>query len=459
MEVQYVMEIVIAGGGKVGSVLCAELSSEGNNVILIEKDARKLEALISKNDISGIVGNGAGYDIQMEAGVDDCDIFIAVTPQDEVNIMAAILAKKLGARYTIARVRNPEYSKHIDFVRESLGISLMINPEFEAARSMARIIKFPTVLSLQSFANNRVNLVELEIGRTSPLVDLSLNDFRTTYGNILVCIVERGEETIIPSGDTTIKQGDHIYIIGTKKDVGRFYKKVGSEKKKIHSVLIIGGGRITYYLIRLLKDFKMNIKVIERNLEVAQNLSETFSEIEVINGDGTDQEFLEDQGIDDYDAFISLTGVDEENIITSLFASQKDISKIITKVNRTLLLKIFGTLGMESIITPKRVIANNIIQFVRSLINTSVSSVEALYRLADNEVEAIQFKVKAGSKVLNIPLETMQTKPNLLIGYIIRGPHLILPAGNDSIKVDDQVIVITKGKKMEDIDDILMKKG
>ncbi|MDN6626790.1 MAG: NAD-binding protein, partial [Pisciglobus halotolerans] len=200
-------------------------------------------------------------------------------------------------------------------------------------------------------------------------------------------------------------------------------------------------------------------KVIERNLEVAQNLSETFSEVEVINGDGTDQEFLEEQGIDDYDAFISLTGVDEENIITSLFASQKDVSKIITKVNRTLLLKIFGTLGMESIITPKRVIANNIIQFVRSLINTSVSSVEALYRLADNEVEAIQFKVKAGSKVLNIPLETMQTKPNLLIGYIIRGPHLILPAGSDSIKVDDQVIVITKGKKMEDIDDILMKKG
>lgn len=456
LEASQSMKIVIAGGGKVGSVLCSELSFEGNDIILIEKDAKKLDALISKNDIAGIVGNGASYDVQTEANVEDCDIFIAVTPQDEVNIMAAILAKKLGAHFTIARVRNPEYSQHIDFVRESLGISLMINPELESARNIASIIKFPTVLSLQSFANNRVNLVELEISKNSPLTGLSLNDFRHTYGDILVSIIQRGDETLIPSGENTLRTGDHVYVIGTRKDISRFYKKVGSEKSKIHSVLIVGGGRITYYLIHLLKGYKMNIKVIERDLAAAQMLSETFPEIEVIHGDGTDQEFLEEEGIEDCDAFVSLTGVDEENIITSLYASQKEISKIITKVNRTLLLKIFGTLGMEAIITPKRVIANTIIRFVRSLTNTVVSNVEALYRLADNQAEAIQFKVKIGSRVIGTPLEELRTKPNLLIGYIIRGPRLILPGGQDEIRAGDQVIVITKEKKFDDIDDILM---
>lgn len=449
------MKIVIAGGGKVGSVLCTELSSETNDIILIEKNPKKLDDLISKNDISGIVGNGASYDIQLEAGVKTCDIFIAVTPQDEVNIMAAILAKKLGAKYTIARVRNPEYSYHLDFVRESLGINLMINPELEAAKNMVSIIKFPTILSLQSFARNKVDLIEVEVAANSILENQSLSNFRNVYGDVLVCAIKRGEDTIIPSGIHTLQKGDHVYVIGNKRIVRKFYKIVSPDKSVIQSVMIIGGGRITYYLIDLLKGHKMDIKVIERRLDVAENLSDAFPDIEVILGDGTDQEVLENEGIENYQAFLSLTGVDEENIITSMFASQKKVKKVITKVNRELLLKIFNTLGVESIITPKRVIANIILRFVRSLSTSSVSDVEALYRIADNQAEAIQFKIKKNSKATNIPLIKLQTKSNLLIAYIVRDQKLIFPGGQDVVKENDRVIVITKDKTISNIDDIL----
>lgn len=449
------MNIVIAGGGKVGEVLCAELSSEGNDIVLIEKNSKKMEALISKYDITGIAGNGASYDLQMEANVPNCDIFIAVTPQDEINIMSAIIAGKLGATYTIARVRNPEYTKHIEFVRESLGITMMINPELESAKDMMKVIKYPTALSVESFANNRLNLVELKIKRNSPLVNISLKDFRTRYGNVLVAIIQRGDEVIIPTGENYLREGDRIYVVSSLKEVNKFYKLIGDSRVRMKSALIIGGGRITYYLVRMLRDYKMDIKVIENNLERAEELSEAFPEIMVVHGDGTDQEFLEEERIEGYDVFISLTGVDEENIITSLYASQHEVKKIITKVNRTLLLKIFGTMGLQTVITPKRIIANNILQFVRSLTNTSVSNVEALFRLADNQVEALQFRVKATSRVVNVPLESLQTKPQLLIAYIIRGKKLIIPGGQDSIQANDHVIVITTDKNYDDIDDIL----
>lgn len=449
------MNIIIAGGGKVGEVLCSELSSEGNDIILMEKNSKRLNALISKYDITGIVGNGASYDLQMEANVPKCDIFIAVTSQDEINIMSATIAKKLGAKYTIARVRNPEYTKHLDFVRESLGITMMITPELESAKDIMKVIKYPTALSVESFANNRVNLVELKIKANSPLRDMSLKNFRTRYGNILVAIIQRGDEVLIPSGDDFLREGDHIFVVSSLKEVNKFYKLIGDNRAKMKSVLIVGGGRITYYLINMLKEYKMDIKVIENDPEKARELSDVFPNIMVIHGDGTDQEFLEEERLEAYDVFISLTGVDEENIITSLYASQKNVKKIVTKVNRTLLLKIFGTMGLQTVVTPKRVIANSILQFVRSLTNTSVSNVEALFRLADNQVEALQFKVKETSRVINKPLEILPIKNHLLIAYIIRGKKLIVPGGQDVIKPNDHIIVITKEKKYDDIDDIL----
>lgn len=449
------MKIIIAGGGKVGSVLCAELSIENNDIILIEQDEIILENMISTHDISGVVGNGASYDVLVEAGVETCDIFIAVTPEDEVNIMACILAKNLGARYTIARVRNPEYSTHLDYMRESLGVNLMINPELESARTIARIIKFPTVLSIQLFANDRVELIEMEALINSPLDGLLIQDFRDRYGDLLVAAIRHNDEIIIPSGQNKILNGDRIYVIGKRENIRGFYKKIGSRRHRIDSVLIIGGGRLTYYLLDLLEKIHMNIKVIERNRKVAEELSAAFPKLEVILGDGTDQQILQREGLANYDAFISLTGVDEENILASLFATQLEVEKVVTKVNRELLLKILHQEGMNTVVTPKRVIANTILRFVRSLSNTSVSDVEALYRLADNQAEAIQFRVKGTSKVIESTIEKLSTKPNLLIAAIIRQGNLIIPGGQDRIKENDQVIIVTKEKNFDDIDDIL----
>lgn len=449
------MKIVVAGGGKVGEVLCRELSLEGNDIILIEQDPDVLERMIHRTDITGLAGNAADYDNLTEAGVQDCDIFIAVTPEDEINIISAIIARKLGAGYTIARVRNPEYTKHIEFIRESLGVSMMINPEFEAAKDIAKVIRFPEALSVEQFVNGRVNLVEIRIDEHSPLRDTPLLNFRDQYGDVLVCAVARKEDTFIPSGQSVLKQDDRIYVTGSRRDLTRFYRKTGFQEVKLRSALIIGGGRLTHYLIQMLSELKMELKVIELRHEEAVRLSEKFPRTVIIEGDGTDQDFLREERIDHYDVVISLTGVDEENILISLFAATLKTKKIITKVSRTDLLKILGNVGLQSIVTPKRVIANKILQFVRSLKNTAVSNVEALFRIADNQVEALQFLVKKNSQVVNIPLKELETKPHLLVAYIVRQNKLIFPSGDDVIRSGDHVIIVTRNKSFDDIDDIL----
>ena len=448
------MKIVIVGGGKVGEFLCAALSTRGNDVILIEKDSRILERIANKTEIIGIVGNGANYDAQIEANVPECDIFIAVTEMDEINMIASIIAKKLGAKNTILRARNREYSSHIDFVRESLGITMMINPELEAAKHMANLIKFPSALSVESFVYGRVNMVELEIGEKSKLDNINLIEFKNQHKDIMVMIILRGEEAIIPFGDSVLKKGDRIYVTGGQKQLNKFYKAAGSYKEKIRSVMIIGGGRITYYLLKLLAPLKLNIKVIEHNEKKAIELSSHFPDVVVINGDGTDQTLLDEERMELYDSVISLTGVDEENVINSMYAAKKDMKKIITKINRISLMKILGSVGLQSVVTPKRIIANSIIRFVRSLEESEGSDVEALYRLADDQVEVLQFRVKESSKIINIPLSRLNTKDNLLIAYIIRKKKVIFPDGKDVIKPRDYVVVVSVTGMFNDIDDI-----
>lgn len=450
------MDIIIAGGGKVGEGLCRELSIEGNNIVLIEPNQGKLERLINKNDITGLVGNGASYDIQVEAGVSDCDIFIAVTQKDEINVIAAIIAQKLGAKYTIARVRNPEYASHMDFMREGLGITMMINPELEAAKDIARVIRYPEALSVEEFSNGRVNIVEIEVNSSNVLSGTPLSKFRQNFGNALVCAIARKEEVFIPTGISRIENGDRIFVTGSKKDLTRLYRKAGFSEEKLRSAMLVGGGRVAHYLIEMLKAMDIEIKVIELNHETAKILSAKYPKTVVIEGDGTDQEFLKEERIELYDTLVSLTGVDEENILISLYAITQGTKKVITKVSRTDLLKILGNVGLQSIVTPKRLIANKIIRFVRSLTNQGVSNVEALFRIADNQVEALQFRVAENSKVVNIPLLDLKTKDNLMIAYIMRENKLIFPGGQDVIKSGDQVIVVTTNKTFEDIEEILV---
>lgn len=452
------MNIIVAGGGKVGELLSVELTNEGNNITLIEKNEKKLERLVYKNDITGVIGNCVDYNTLVEAQVEDGDIFIAVTSEDELNIIACIIAQKLGAKHTIARVRNPEYSAHIDFMENDLNISLMINPEKEAAEDIMRVIQYPEALSIEEFANGRVNLSELLIKENSPLIDVRISDFRQRFGNILVTVVLRDGQTLIPSGQTVLKEGDEIYVVSTKEKLNEFYAKVNGKVGQIKTALIIGGGRITHYLIGLLLDKGVKVKVIEQNTDAAKSLSSLYPKCVVVEGDGTDQSFLEEERIGSYDAVISLTGVDESNILTSMFAMTFDPKKVITKVSRTDLLRIMslmGSISLQTIVTPKRLIAYKIIRYVRALKYHYSSHFENFFRVANNQAEAMQFEVGSESKIINIPLIDLKLKDDLLIAFIVRGDDLLFPTGADRILPGDKVIVVTTRKVLDEIDEIL----
>lgn len=453
------MNIVIVGAGKVGEELTRSLAKEGHDVVLIEKDGRRLNQLISMADITGVHGNGAIYRTQLEAGVDNCDVFIAVSQSDETNIIAAITARKIGADKTIARVRDPEFSLQMGFVRESLGITLMINPELEAATDVARIIQFPFVIGVEQFLNGRVNIIEVRLGKDSSLVGRSLKDLKTDGKHILVCIIQRGDKVIIPTGNTVLQEGDLIHVTGQNENLIKLFAADRHARQKLTSALIIGGGRITHYLLPLLLKMRMRIKVIEVDPDSADNLAADFPDVEIVCGDGTNQSFLREEHMASYDAIIALTGIDEENLLLSLFARQQGVQKIITKVNRTDLLKVIDCVNLGSIITPRRLVADNIIRFVRALENSQASNVEALYRLADNRVETLLFHVTYDSKAVRIPLIDIKLKSGILIAFIVRKGKLIFPGGRDLIMPDDRVAVVTTQPNISDIDDILSNNG
>ncbi len=450
------MKIVIVGAGVVGEALCIELSQINNDVILIERSEEILNKIIEKSDITGLVGNGASYENLLEAGADTADMFIAVTEADELNIISCIIAKKLGAKYTIARVRNPEYSTNMRFVREELGITLMMNPEAEASKSIMNILKFPNATGVDSFFSSRANIMELVISKGSQLVGSKLKDLEiNSRDKVIICIVERGEEVIIPTGDFILEENDTIYVTGTNDAVTNFYDKMGYKNKDINSVMIIGGGTVAHYLTERLLKRKKQVKIIERNKGKVENLSNSYPNAVVIKGDETDQELLLNEGIGNYDAVVALTDKDEENTVISMFAKSVNSGKIITKMNRTLLLPLFEKHEFSTAIVPKKLISDIIIRIVRSKLNAKGSTMSTLYRFCDNRVEAIVFEIKESSKSIGIPLKNLEIFPNILLAGILRGEEVIYPGGNDMIEVNDKVMVVTTRKGVEDFDDIL----
>jgi len=449
------LKIIVAGGGKVGGALCIDLAAENHDVVLIDSDEQVVTRLIRLSDITGLIGNAANMDRQKEAGVENCDVFIAVTTSDEVNIISAIIAHKLGAKATIARVRNTEYSSNLSFVKESLGITLMVNPELEAARAIARSIRFPSALGIETFAGGRVQLVEVKVVKDSALVGMQLSHFRKTYGTVLVCVVQRGDDVIIPDGSFVLRAGDLLHVTGAINDIAVIYKVAGCLTRKIRSVMIVGGGRVSHYLIRSIDHIGMDICVIDKDKETTEMLAGEFPRIKVINGDGTDPAVLEEQHIEDYDCFVALTGIDEENIVISLYAAKKKVAKIVTKVNRKQLLRIFDDAALQTIVTPARLVSDIIIRHVRAMNDSLDSKVEAMYRIVDERVEALQFEVLKGSRATGIPLKDLKLKKSILITYIIRGKQQIFPGGNDEIRVGDHVIAVTTERNFDEIDDLL----
>ncbi|ERK48043.1 Trk system potassium transporter TrkA [Leptotrichia wadei] len=449
------MKIVIAGAGVVGESLCSELSAEGNDVILIEKVEKILNRLVETYDITGLVGNGASYETLLEAGTDTADIFIAATESDELNIISSIVAKKIGTKFTIARVRNPEYSSNMQFVRKELGISFMINPELEAAKSIANKLMFPFALSVENFFGQRAGFISIKVEKNSFLNGVQLKQLEfNPKDKVIICTVRRGEDIFIPSGDFTILENDIVHIAGSKESVHKFYDKIEKSNLKINSALLVGGGTISHYLIGKLLENKIKVKVIENNKERAEKLSESYPKAIVIRGDEADQEFLMKERISNYDATAVLTDSDEENAVITMFVNSITNSKLITKMNRTLLLPMLEKNTRTSTVVPKKVISDMIISVVRSKTNMRGSTMSFLYRL-ESQVEFITFEINKNSRAIDISLKDLKIKKGTLIASILRDRKMIFPGGNDAIKINDSVMVVTTASSIEDFDDIL----
>ena len=435
------MKIVLVGGGKVGFALCRSLVAEKHDVVLIEQNEAVLNHIVSRFDIMGLLGNGADFTILEQAGVQECDIFIALTEYDEVNMISAVLAKKMGAKETIVRVRNPEYSNAYFKEKNILGFSLIVNPELLAARAISNIIDFPNALSVERFAGGRVSLMEFVIKDSSGLCQMPISDFRKKFGNIIVCAMERDHQLMIPSGDVTIQDKDRIFVTGNRVDMMLFHNYFKS--RAVKSLLIVGAGKIAYYLLGILKDSRIDIKVIEINPERARFFSEKFPNLYIVQGDGTAKDILLEESASSYDAVATLTGVDEENIITSMFLDRVGVHKNITKVNRTSLLEIIHAPDFSSIITPKSIAVDTIMHFIRGRVNAQYSDLQAMHHLANGQIETLQFQIKEANKMTAKPLSQLKLKKEVLIAAIIRKGKTIFPTGEDMLEVGDQLLIIT----------------
>lgn len=451
------MRIVVIGDGKVGRSIIEHISLEGHEVIVIDSNSKNIEELVNTYDVMGICGNGVSYEVQKSAGVDKADLVIAVTVSDEVNILACLVAKKLGAKSTIARVRNYEYSKQTSVFQTDLGITMAVNPESSAADEITKILNFPEAMRIDSFNNGIFNIVEVLIPQNSSLAGQTLYEIKQKYGlNVLVCAVLRNKEAYIPNGSFVLNAKDKIYITAeTRSIVKTFLNKTGILETKMKNVLIVGGSKISAYLGASLVKHKYRVKLIEKDYERCKELSSLLEQVDIIHGDGSDQDLLIEEGLDQTDAIICLTGSDEENIIISMFAGMHNVKKIITKVNRGSLGKIMDSVSSASIISPKELVASKIISYVRAYNNSRGSNVITLYKLVDGRVEALEFKATDDKKLINIPLRQLKIKKNILLAGIVRDGKAIIPSGDDYISAGDNVIVVTTNQYLDDLKDIL----
>ena len=399
------MKIIIVGCGKVGTTLAEQLNRENHDITLIDTNEEAIQNISDSADVMGVTGNGAVYQVQMEAGIQDADLLIATTNSDELNMLCCLIAKKAGNCHTIARIRNPEYSSEIRYIREELNLSLAINPELAAAREIARLLRFPSAIKIEPFAKGRIELLKFLIPEHSLLNDMRVMDVvNRLKSNVLICVVERGNDVVIPDGNFVMKKGDKISFIASHQESADFFKKAGVDNNIVKSAMFVGGGKLTHYLCRLLEDTKIKIKIIERDEERCRQLSELLPKAMIIHGDGTDEQLLLEEGIRQTEAFASLTGFDEENIMLSLYASSQSKAKLITKVNKIAFENVINSLNLGSLIQPKMLTAEIILQYVRAMQNSMGSSnIETLYKIAADKAEALEFRVKEGSPVLGIP--------------------------------------------------------
>lgn len=451
------MQIVIIGDGKVGHKLAVQLSEEDYDIVLIDQNAGKLKEALNRLDIICITGNGADAEIQKQAEVDRSDLVIACASTDEFNMLSCLLAKRLGAKHTIARVRNPIYYQQIDLLRSDLRLSMAVNPELSAANEIARILLFPAASKVETFMKGRAELVEHVLKAGNPLAGLSLAEIDRRFKiDMLVCAVKRGNSVFIPDGDFVLQEDDRLHIAAGHHDLRSFFKSMGKKSTKVKRVMICGGGNVCFYLSRQLLQAGMQVKIVERSEEKCEYLCELLPKATVIQGDAADHDLLIEEGIGESDAVVALTGMDEENIIMSLFAKAQGVDKIIAKVNEDSRAQMVEGLGIDSIVSVKSAAADEIVNYVRAMKNSySSANVETSYRLLGGKVEAMEFIIRKECSFTNVALKDLPTKPNHLIACIGRGRKVIIPGGDDHMEVGDSVIVVTKEHTINEFTDIL----
>ena len=449
------MNLIIVGAGKVGSTLIQNCLNEDHDIVVVDIDDKVLGDLVNRYDVKGVIGGGLERDVLMEAGVESADFLIACTPRDEMNILCCVLGKKLGAKKTIARVRDPEYFKEMGNMKEDLGLDFFFNPEYRTAAEIASVLKFPSAKNVENFAGGIANMVEFPIGEGNPLVGKSLMQISKEYGRVcLIGMVTRGKDVFIPRGDFVIEQGDNIHVIASTAEIAAFSKKLKMFKPRAKNVFIVGGGKIAYYLAKELLSSGVDVKIVENDKGRAEALSKTLPNATIILGDGTEQEILDEESLKNSDACVTLTGMDEENVIISLYAQSKGVSKVITKVDRPSVLDMVQKLGLDTVVSPRICIANHILRFVRAHQADAGSGINTLYKFHD-KVEALEFTVGENFAFEGVPLKDLQLKRDILIGGIVRGGEFILPKGESSFLKGDKVIVVAGARQINGLTEIL----
>ena len=450
------MDIIIVGCGKVGYTLVEQLSNEDHNIVVIDERPEKVQYITDRLDAMGIVGNGVNHKTLIDAGIATADLLIAVTGDDEKNLLCCVIAKKTGHCQTIARVRNPIYNSEMEFLKKELGLAMIINPELIAAGEIARIFQLPSAIRVDSFAKGHVELLHFKVTAQSPLLNMKLfNLHQTLHSNILVCTVIRGEEVIIPNGDFEFHENDIVAIASQRRSAIEFFRKIGIMKNRVDNAILAGGGKVSYYLAKSLIESGIKVTIIEIDPVRCEHLSEILPEATIICGDATDEDLLAEEGLEQAQGFAALTGLDEENILLSLHAGKVSNAKTVTKINRISFNSVINELNLGSIIYPRVITADYILKYVRSTNNSRNSNVEKLYKLANGKAEALEFIIKEDSAVADIPIQDLRFRKNTLICCIYRHGKVIIPTGQDVIKAGDSVLVVISGYRISDIQEIL----
>lgn len=450
------MKIILVGGGKVGTALARQLSEEDHNVTVIDTNKPRVEHISETYDVMGIVGNGASIATLYEAGIEEADVFIAITGSDELNLLCCMFAKKAGHCHTIARVRNPSYSHELEFIKKQIGISAIVNPEMATAKEISHLLRFPGASKIDTFADGRVRLIKCALTEAQGMDGMAVREILTRLGSdVLMCAVERGGEVLIPNGDFVLRNGDQVTFLATQEKARDFFQKIHLPVRPVKNALIVGGGAIAYYLSQELLENKVRVRIVERDPARCMQLAEELPGAQILNEDGSNRDFLLSEGLGSAESFVALTNIDEENVLLTLFAKKHSQGKLVTKINRLEFDDIISGLDLGSIVYPKYMTCDFIVQYVRALQNEAGNNVKTLYRILDDRVEALEFTVHEESEATGVPLSRLRLKQNLLLCCIMRGSQILIPRGGDEIRVGDNVIVVTLEHGLHDLRDIV----